>query len=137
MSHYRNHRRRHHARSPGRLYRDPDRGKIFGVCAGVADYFGVEVWPVRLAAVVSLIFFTLPTVIAYLLASWLVQEKPDDLYARPEQEDIWRTIRTGPGQTLRDIRHRFRELERRLRAMEAHVTSREFKLNREINDLDS
>ena len=30
--------------SPNKLYRDPVKGKVMGVCAGVADYFGVEVW---------------------------------------------------------------------------------------------
>jgi len=45
------------------LYRDPQRGKIAGVCAGLAEYFGVETWIVRLLAISGLIFagfITLP-----------------------------------------------------------------------------
>jgi hypothetical protein len=34
-----------------------------------------------------------------------------------------------------DLRYRYRELERRLQAIEAYVTSREFELNRNLNDL--
>ena len=33
--------------SPARLYRDPEGGKILGVCAGIADFFGFNPWAVR------------------------------------------------------------------------------------------
>ena len=57
------------------LMRDPDRGKIGGVCAGLANYFGVETWVVRLIAVTGLIF--LPSVVfpAYCIA-FFVMDKP-------------------------------------------------------------
>ena len=131
---------RHHRHgrepSPNRLYRDPFNGKLMGVCAGIADYFGFDVWPVRFAAVLALIFFTVPTIIAYLLAGALVYRKPADMYATGEEEELWRDIRNRPGQTTRDARVRFHDLERRLRQIEAYVTSKEFNLNREIRDLD-
>ena len=131
---------RHHRQgrepNPNRLYRDPFNGKLMGVCAGIADYFGFDVWPVRFAAVLALIFFTLPTIIAYLLAGALLDRKPADMYATSEEEDLWRGIRNRPGQTARDARVRFHEMERRLRQIEAYVTSKEFNLNREIRDLD-
>ncbi|MYB39419.1 MAG: PspC domain-containing protein [Gammaproteobacteria bacterium] len=55
--------------------RDPERGKIGGVCAGLANYFGVETWVVRLIAVTGLIF--LPSVMfpAYWIA-FFVKDKP-------------------------------------------------------------
>lgn len=57
------------------LMRDPERGKIGGVCAGLANYFGVESWVVRLIAVTGLIF--LPSVVfpAYWIA-FFVMDKP-------------------------------------------------------------
>ncbi len=57
------------------LMRDPERGKIGGVCAGLANYFGVETWVVRLIAVTGLIF--LPSVVfpAYWIA-FFVMDKP-------------------------------------------------------------
>ena len=36
---------------PRRLYRDPRRQKIGGVCAGIARYYGMEPWVVRIIAV--------------------------------------------------------------------------------------
>lgn len=122
--------------SPSRLYRIPQEGKILGVCAGLADYFGMNPWTVRLMAAISLVFFTLPTLVAYFTAAALLPRRPEHLYATREEEVFWRDVRTAPGQTVGDLRLRFQQLERRLRAMEAYVTSKEFDLNREINDLD-
>ncbi|MBO6226596.1 MAG: PspC domain-containing protein, partial [Shewanella sp.] len=33
------------------LYRIPQSGKIAGVCAGIAEYFAIETWLVRVLAV--------------------------------------------------------------------------------------
>ena len=35
------------------LYRDPKRGKIAGVCAGLSDYFNMELWLVRILFVTA------------------------------------------------------------------------------------
>ena len=123
-------------RSPNRLYRNTRDGKCLGVCAGIADYFGFSPWSVRLVVVVSLVLFTLPTLAAYFAAGFLLDPKPENLYGSSEEELFWRSVRTEPTRTVSDLRHRYRELERRLQAIEAYVTSREFELNRDINDLD-
>jgi len=122
--------------NPHRLYRDPGRGKIFGVCAGIADYFGVDTFLVRLAAVVGAVFFTMPIVGAYLLAALVLKVKPARVYASREEEDFWRTVATKPDRTLAGLRHKFRDVERRLGGIETYVSSKEFELNRAINDLD-
>ena len=121
--------------SPNRLYRDPDNGPAMGVCAGVAEYFGVSPLAVRVAAVFGLVFFTLPMVIAYGAAGLFLDTKPAGLFASPEEEDFWRAVRVDPSRTVADLGHRFRDMERRLRAAEAHVTSSEFKLNRDYRNL--
>ena len=126
---------RHRHSSPNRLYRDPDNGPFLGVCAGVAEYFGVTPMAVRVATVLGLVFFTLPTVIAYGAAGLFLDKKPADLFASPAEEDFWRAVRVDPSQTVGDLGHRFRDMERRLRAAEAYVTSSEFKLNRDYRDL--
>lgn len=121
--------------SPNRLYRDRRRGKLLGVCAGIADYFGFNRTVVRLAAVFGLVLFTVPTVIAYIAAGLLVPVQPRDMYANADEEVFWREVRTEPGGTARTLRHKFRDQDRRLAAIEAYVTSSEFKLNRDIADL--
>ncbi|MCP5366247.1 MAG: envelope stress response membrane protein PspC [Hyphomicrobiales bacterium] len=123
--------------SPNKLYRDPVKGKVLGVCAGIADYFGIEVWLVRVVAVFALVFFFVPTVIGYFIAGFVLQPKPEELYYEDEEEDdFWRGVRTDPTQTFSALRHKFKELEQRLRGLESYVTSREFRLRREFDDLE-
>ena len=55
-----------------RLYRDSRRAWLAGVCAGIADYFGVSPAAVRLLVFLSALFFTFPTVLGYLVASFVL-----------------------------------------------------------------
>ncbi len=128
-------RRRHREPSPIRFYRDPANGPLMGVCAGIADYFDVPPMAVRVGAVFGLFFFTLPTIVAYLLAGVLVDPRPAKLYANEEQEAFWRKVRVEPNQTVGDLGRKFRDIERRIRNAEAYVTSSEFKLNRDFREL--
>lgn len=122
--------------NPHRLYRNPGKGKLFGVCAGLADYFGIDPLPVRIGSVLGLIFFSGPVVIAYLIAALALKPRPETLYRDKAEETFWRAVSNKPEQTLSGLRHKFRDLERRLGGMEAYVTSAEFELNRAINDLE-
>jgi phage shock protein C len=120
----------------GRLYRDGRRAWLAGVCAGIADYFGVNPCLVRALTVASAIFFTFPTVVAYVIAAFALPRRPAEMYDSPEEEAFWRSVRLEPGRTAHDLARKFQELERRLRAAEARVTSSEFKLRRQFRDLE-
>jgi phage shock protein C len=54
-----------------RLTRDTDDGMLGGVCAGVADYLGIDVTLVRLLAVVGAVLGLGSLVIAYVVA-WII-----------------------------------------------------------------
>jgi phage shock protein C len=56
------------------FFRCRRRGKIAGVCAGVADHFGWDLTVLRLLAILGLIFFTLPTVVAYVITTVLTDK---------------------------------------------------------------
>ena len=122
--------------NPHRLYRDRENGKLLGVCAGLADYLGVDVMFVRIGTFLGAVFFTMPIVGAYLLAALVLKPKPPRVYASREEEDFWRTVATKPDVTVAGLRQKFRDVERRLTGMETYVSSKEFELNRAINDLD-
>lgn len=63
--------------SRGELYRDKQKGKIAGVCAGVADYFGLETWLVRILTVTAFLLAAGPFVIVAYIAAWFIlDEKP-------------------------------------------------------------
>jgi len=123
------------SRSPNRLYRDPDKGMVAGVCAGIADYFGVSVNLVRVVTVVVGLVYSLPMLIFYAAAAWLLPARPRDLYRDPDEELFWRSFRRSPRDTLGETRRKFRELERKLRRLEAYVTSRKFDLDREFRNM--
>lgn len=127
-----------------KLYRDPARGRIGGVCAGFADYFGVETWVVRCIAITGLIFMGSLTLPAYFIAYFLMEKRPrfDD----PERAAEWRTDhrspapefgpRFSPRRSLRNIEADLREAELRLRRAESHVTSDQYMLRKELHALD-
>ena len=70
-------------REPGlinRLYRNPRRGMIFGVCAGLAEYFGFDVTVTRVVVAVAA-FFAFPIIcIIYLCLGLLL---PVRAYSQP------------------------------------------------------
>jgi len=119
------------------LYRDPLRGKIGGVCAGIAEYFGLEIWLVRVVAVALAIFTSFNPVVLLYIVLWIVldaRKEPAEDFGRDVKGHVWQAGRS-PGQAFRDVVGRFELIESRLRKMEATVTSREFQLRREIDNL--
>lgn len=117
-----------------RLYRDTEHRCIAGVCAGLAEKHGLPRFVVRCIAI--LLLFTplsLAVIIAYVLAAFLIPEKPRDLYKSQAEETFWRSVNRAPADTFGQVRHQFRELENRLRRMEAYITSKEFELDRELS----
>jgi phage shock protein C len=121
--------------SPSRLYRNRRDGMILGVCAGIADYFGVQRWVVRVLWVGGLLMFPPPTIIGYFLLALLLPKMPEHLYENKDEEHFWRDVRVDPARKFSELRHRFREQEQRLRGIEAYVTSEAYRVHREINDL--
>jgi phage shock protein C len=75
------------------LYRDRENGWIFGVCAGIADYAGFAIMPVRVIAVVSLILFFVPTALIYIAATLLLRDKPLIYSGRRDEYEFWRCHR--------------------------------------------
>ena len=121
-----------------RLYRDRDNRLIFGICAGLSEYFGFDLAITRIVTALSLLFFTLPTSIAYIILALLLPKRPRSL-GRPMDADadsLQRQVRSAPHATLDSVRHRFREMDARLQRMEKYLTSSRFKLDREFESLE-
>ncbi len=119
-------------KNPHRLYRDKDNAILAGVCAGVADYFGLNRKGLRLVAAVSTFFFLPFMVPAYIVLAIILPAKPQDLYQDESQEKFWRGMSMAPTDVFSNLNHRFRELDLRLQKMEAYVTSREFSIDSEL-----
>jgi phage shock protein C len=119
-----------------RFYRDRRNGKIMGVCAGIADYFGWNVTFVRILAVLGLIWFSVLTLIVYFGLGFLLPIKPERPYDWDSGDEYWRSVRRSPSATFGDVRQRFRELDVKLQRMERYVTSRRYDLDRQFRDLE-
>ncbi len=72
-----------------RLHRDPEHGLIMGVCAGLAETFGWRVAAVRLVALLAGVFFTLETVLIYVIAGVLLPRRRLTYYGAAEHR-LWR-----------------------------------------------
>ena len=143
-------------RSP-RLERDDENAKIVGVCAGIANYYGVEAWVVRCIAVTGLLFFGSIVFPAYWIMYFVMDDPSsqakaskrrrksprksrsaateqggDDMSARRQQNDT-----TSPRRNLRNVQADLQEVELRLRRMETHVTSGQYELQRELHKIET
>ncbi|MEA3054087.1 MAG: phage shock protein [Sphingomonadales bacterium] len=120
-----------------KFYLDKENRKWKGVCSGIADYTGVDVTVIRIGMVVLTFVGGFPwTFIAYWVAAWLAPVKPHAIANEtPEQTKFWQGVRASPARTVRDVRSRFREIDRRLAEVETYVTSSNSRLAREIEQL--
>ena len=147
----------------GNLYRNTQNKKIFGVCSGIADYWGMEAWQVRFMAVFAI--FVIPSIVipAYFISSFLMDDKPyyrkvtDRFHELDEESEIeqmsddvkrGRSKRSSKSksesaaahetpnpQILQTAKRKFSDIEDRLRVMESHVTSPRFELHRELRKI--
>lgn len=124
------------------LYRDPVNGKISGVCAGIANYFGAEIWLVRIFVVsAALLGGSFLVLLAYIAFTLMLDKQPCD-YQETVKSKQEHTIKSKPwqsGQTpetlLSNIEIDLGRVESKVRSAEAYVTSDAFKVNREFNNL--
>jgi phage shock protein C len=118
-----------------KFYLDKQNAKWSGVCSGIAEYSGVDVVWIRVAAVLLTIMGSGMTLIAYFLIAWLAHPKPYALYANHEEARFWQGVRSNPAASTRDIKSRFRDLDRRLADIETYYTSHNKRLADEIDSL--
>lgn len=135
------------SRRRGELYRDPKRGKVAGVCAGLSDYFNMELWLVRIIFISAVLLIGGPFFIVAYIACWFILEvKPEALPNQSKTEavntekpievksKVWQAGEP-PRRALHDLKEQFDRIDGRLQAMEKYVTSPEFTVSREINKL--
>jgi phage shock protein C len=117
-----------------RFYRDKKNAKLMGVCSGLADYTGVDAIWWR----VGFVIFTLASVfplLVYILLGMFAKKKPPHLYVDREEQQYWQRVRQSPARTAREVRARFRDIDRRLAAVETHYVSSNPRLSAEIERL--
>ncbi|GAB2176636.1 PspC domain-containing protein [Dongia sp. agr-C8] len=126
------------------LRRDPYRGRVSGVCAGIAGYYGINLKLIRIAMIVCAFINPFLTISGYALATWLIKPMPEP---RPDGGASEVNAGSSAQQAAREkaaeeelppelrfaaLKDKFRELEERTGAAETLVTSSEFRLRRDF-----
>ena len=134
------------------LCRDTSKAKIFGVCAGIANHYGWELWLVRIVMFSGLILQGHLFLIGYFVAYFVLDACPSpskkhgggndgisetietELEVPNLKEQIWQA---GESSTtvLSELEKSFDNLENRIRNIEKVVTSEEFSIHTEFNRL--
>ncbi|MDC5703874.1 envelope stress response membrane protein PspC [Vibrio europaeus] len=124
------------------LYRDTVNGKITGVCAGLANYFALEVWLVRILVIsAALLGGSFLVILAYIAMTLMIEKQPPNYVEaiKTEQEHKLKNKPWQQGQTpemlLNTIEKDFHNLENQIRDIEAYVTSDAFKVDKEFKTL--
>ncbi|MGJ3649734.1 envelope stress response membrane protein PspC [Sphingomonas sp. GlSt437] len=118
-----------------KFYLDKQNGKWMGVCAGIADYTGVDVTFVRIGMVLLTFATSGWMALAYIAAGAIADKKPIGLYDTQEDAKFWQGVRSNPRRSTAEVRSKFRDIDRRLADIETMYTSRNTRLSDEIDSL--
>jgi len=119
-----------------KFYKDKRNGKVMGVCAGIADYTGLDVALVRILTFLALWLSGFSILPVYFIAGWIADDRPRELRGdSPEDQRFWQQVRASPARTARDIRANLKAIDRRLVDVESYVLSNNRSLAREIEQL--
>lgn len=129
-----------------RLVRIPEKGMLTGVCAGLAEHFGWNLLGVRIITVIAGISLMPVVPILYVIAAvllprageasgalrWPTGKHSAARYAATADAGMDADSYPPPSGLYGDAQHRVRELESRLRELEAYMTSSRYEFDRAL-----
>jgi phage shock protein C len=119
-----------------RFYRDKRHRKLFGICAGIAEYTGFDVSLVRVCFLATVFMSGGSVLPFYFIAAMVTPTRPHEFeHTDYEERHFWQEVRASPTRAARDIRSRFRDMDRRLADIESYVTTQNRSLANEIEQL--
>ena len=118
-----------------KFYLDKQNKQWLGVCAGIADYTGIDVTWVRVGTALFTLFAFQPLFFVYLAVGLIAKPQPTGLYDDVADEKFWQGVRSNPRRTTSEVRSKFRDIDRRLADIEIYYTSRNSRLADEIDSL--
>jgi phage shock protein C len=129
------------------LRRDPWHGRVSGVCAGIAGYYGLNLRLIRVLMIVAAFINPFLTIGGYALATFLIKPLPEPrpdggqsevnagTSARRAEREKAAEEELPPELRFAALKDKFRELEERTGGMETLVTSSEFRLRRDFKKM--
>jgi phage shock protein C len=118
-----------------KFYLDKQNAKWMGVCAGIADYTGIDVTLVRVGTALLTLVTSGWVLLAYVIMAWVGEKKPLGLYDSADDARFWQGVRSNPTRSTAEVRSKFRDIDRRLADIEVMYTSRNSRLADEIDSL--
>ena len=128
------------------LYRNTRAKKIAGVCAGIADHFGINQNIMRLIFVAGFLFTGTLVIWLYIL-SWIIvapkpKERIGDAYEYDENEQCYRKknvfrYRQSASERIKEANLRVSKVGARVGDIERYVTSKRFDLDAQFADVES
>ncbi len=116
----------------GELYRSRS-GLLLGVCKGLARFLDVPVFWLRVLVLVLTPFTGVwPMVAAYLIAGFVIKPEPVIAPDSDEERAFYDDYVASRANALTRVKRRFERLDKRIRRLEDHVTSREFDFDRRL-----
>ena len=110
-----------------KLWRQPEQGKLMGVCAGLAEYLDIPVRLIRVIVVLSLFLgLFMFTVIAYLFLGFVLDVKPANA---PDQRV------PSAAELLDQLDEALNRDEKSVRDIERYVTSETFSVRSRFRQL--
>ena len=108
------------------IYRSRD-GVILGVCRGIAEYFNLPVFWVRIISLILLFFtFFWPTLLLYIMLGLIMKPEPVIPIQSESEREFYDSYLFSGSRAIQRVKRKFDSLERRIRRMEHIVTEKEF-----------
>lgn len=142
MKPYKGHKRNHRFknRRPGHRLKDrlerlassrgiyrSRKGILMGVCRGLAQYFNLSVFWVRLIALILFLFTGFwPVGVMYIVAGLLLRMEPVSPLRDEKDQEFYDSYTHSRQPAIQRIKRKFENIERRIQRMEHTVTSKEF-----------
>ncbi|BBD06787.1 envelope stress response membrane protein PspC [Desulfovibrio ferrophilus] len=123
------------ADSPGSgLYRSRN-GRFLGVCQGLAEYFDLPVFWVRVLTALFVLFTGLwPGVAVYFIAAFLMKLEPVVQPQSSSEREFYNSYTRSKSDAVSRVRDKFDRLDRRLRRMEDVVTSKDWQWEKRMRE---
>ena len=103
------------------------RGIFMGVCRGLAEYFNLNVFWLRIITLALFLFTGFwPVGVMYIIAGLIVKMEPVSPFRDEKDQEFYDTYTHSKQSAIQRIKRKFENIERRIQRMEHTVTSKEF-----------
>lgn len=117
----------------GGIYRSRN-GVFLGVCRGIADYYNLSVFWIRLGMImIFLLSGFWPVLGIYIVMALLLKPQPVRPIETEDEQEFYDSYVHSPRNAAQRLKRKFENLERRIRRMEDKVTGREYEWDRKFN----